>query len=100
MRITLKSAKWIFFSFLQKLIFFKTQFLSQAAIGSIPLDTARRYNLEGEVEETYGIQIVTIAVLVILITAPIGAIGMSLTGPRWLQKNEDEEMQQNIVSSQ
>lgn len=63
----------------------------QAAIGSIPLDIARRNNLQGEAEESYGIKIVTIAVLVILITAPIGAIGMSLTGPRWLQKRQKEE---------
>ena len=42
-----------------------------------------------EVEGEYGVKIVTIAVLVILITAPLGAIGMSLTGPRWLKKRDN-----------
>lgn len=64
----------------------------QAAIGSIPLLKARAVNASSQ-EVLYGIQIVTIAVLAILITAPIGAIGISLTGPRWLGKRtqEDEE---------
>merc|ERR1712048_408833 len=62
----------------------------QAAIGSIPLDTARRLNLHGEYQEKLGIQIVTIAVLVILITAPIGAVAISLTGPRFLKKKCEE----------
>ena len=62
----------------------------QAAIGSIPLDTARRLHFEGKEEEKVGIQIVTIAVLVILITAPLGAIGISLSGPKWLKKKIKE----------
>ena len=39
----------------------------------------------------YGIQIVTLAVLAILITAPLGAIGISLTGPRFLSQKKNEE---------
>lgn len=34
-----------------------------------------------------GSQVLTIAVLSILITAPIGAIGLSLAGPRFLTKD-------------
>ena len=49
-------------------------FIFQAAIGSIPLDTARARGFTGKFQELLGIQIVTIAVLVILITAPIGAV--------------------------
>ncbi|XP_063042662.1 sodium/hydrogen exchanger 9B2 [Engraulis encrasicolus] len=56
----------------------------QAAIGSTALDLARE---EGNVElEGYGLQVLTVAVLAILITAPIGAVAIGLTGPRLLQR--------------
>ncbi|XP_048092314.1 sodium/hydrogen exchanger 9B2 [Alosa alosa] len=56
----------------------------QAAIGSTALDLARA---EGnEVLEEYGLQVLTVAVLSILITAPIGAVAIGLAGPRLLQK--------------
>eukprot|EP00794_Sanderia_malayensis_P012817 gene12817-14130_t len=58
----------------------------QAAIGSIPLDTARDRGYSGQYQETLGIEIVTIAVLVILITAPIGAIGIAVAGPKFLRR--------------
>ncbi|XP_070544796.1 sodium/hydrogen exchanger 9B2-like isoform X2 [Ptychodera flava] len=60
----------------------------QAAIGSIAYDTAREREA-GDEAIHYGIQILTIAVLSILITAPIGAAAIALTGPRLLQKSED-----------
>ena len=34
----------------------------------------------------YGILIVTLAVLAILITAPVGAVGISLAGPKFLDR--------------
>ncbi|KAL4618216.1 mitochondrial sodium/hydrogen exchanger 9B2-like [Arapaima gigas] len=59
----------------------------QAAIGSTALDTARR---QGDpVLEKYGMDILTVAVLAILITAPIGAVSIGLAGPRLLQKQVD-----------
>ena len=65
----------------------------QAAIGSLCLDTARNWDTTNVKEKAnalqYGRQILTIAVLVILITAPIGAIGISVAGPRWLKKADD-----------
>lgn len=63
----------------------------QAAIGSIPLDTARNRGYAGQEQEKYGIQIVTIAVLAILLTAPTGAVAISLTGTRWLKNVNDNE---------
>lgn len=39
----------------------------------------------------YGILIVTLAVLAILITAPIGAVGISLAGPKFLDLRADGE---------
>ncbi|XP_030835794.1 sodium/hydrogen exchanger 9B2 [Strongylocentrotus purpuratus] len=56
----------------------------QAAIGSVALDTARDRGSEEELE-IYGIQLLTVAVLSILFTAPLGAIVISLTGPRLLR---------------
>ncbi|XP_035283537.1 sodium/hydrogen exchanger 9B2 [Anguilla anguilla] len=59
----------------------------QAAIGSTALDMARS---KGDpVLEKYGMTVLTVAVLAILVTAPIGALGIGLAGPRLLQKHKD-----------
>ncbi|KAK7910069.1 hypothetical protein WMY93_014753 [Mugilogobius chulae] len=55
----------------------------QAAIGSKALDMAREKG--DKVLEKYGLDVLTLAVLAILITAPIGALGIGLSGPRLLQ---------------
>ncbi|XP_029917393.1 sodium/hydrogen exchanger 9B2 isoform X2 [Myripristis murdjan] len=56
----------------------------QAAIGSTALDMART---KGDVDlQKYGMDVLTVAVLAILITAPIGALVIGLSGPRLLQK--------------
>ncbi|XP_072315455.1 sodium/hydrogen exchanger 9B2 [Eucyclogobius newberryi] len=55
----------------------------QAAIGSKALDMAREDG--DEVLVKYGLDVLTLAVLAILITAPIGALGIGLSGPRLLQ---------------
>ncbi|XP_076150101.1 sodium/hydrogen exchanger 9B2 isoform X1 [Alosa pseudoharengus] len=56
----------------------------QAAIGSTALDMARKKQ-DAELEK-YGMDVLTVAVLSILITAPIGAILIGLMGPYLLQK--------------
>nr|XP_003468081.2 sodium/hydrogen exchanger 9B2 isoform X1 [Cavia porcellus]XP_013006032.1 sodium/hydrogen exchanger 9B2 isoform X1 [Cavia porcellus]XP_023420097.1 sodium/hydrogen exchanger 9B2 isoform X1 [Cavia porcellus] len=67
----------------------------QAAIGSVALDTARSHG--DEQLERYGMDVLTVAFLAILITAPIGSLLIGLLGPRFLQKlehqNEDEVRQ-------
>jgi NhaP-type Na+/H+ or K+/H+ antiporter len=50
----------------------------QAAIGAVPLEMG----LPG------GEVILAVAVLSILITAPLGAIGIHLTGPKWLEREQ------------
>ncbi|XP_039273607.2 sodium/hydrogen exchanger 9B2-like isoform X1 [Styela clava] len=57
----------------------------QAAIGPVALDTARKLSVSSEIEE-YARQVLTIAVLSILITAPLGAAAIGLSGPKLLQK--------------
>ncbi len=57
----------------------------QAAVGALALDLARQYE-SGAQAEVRGTQVVTIAVLAIVITAPLGAIAIARTGPRWLQR--------------
>ncbi len=52
----------------------------QAAIGAVPLESGVR---GGEV-------ILAVAVLSILITAPLGAIGILITGEKWLTKDNGE----------
>lgn len=56
----------------------------QAAIGSVALDTAR--SQQDETLEKYGMNVLTVAFLAILITAPIGALIIGLTGPKLLHK--------------
>ncbi|KAI7810680.1 putative mitochondrial sodium/hydrogen exchanger 9B2 [Triplophysa rosa] len=61
----------------------------QAAIGSTALDMARSKN-DLELQK-YGMDVLTVAVLSILITAPIGSLIIGLLGPRVLQKPKNPE---------
>uniref|UniRef100_A0A8D0CE86 Cation/H+ exchanger transmembrane domain-containing protein n=1 Tax=Salvator merianae TaxID=96440 RepID=A0A8D0CE86_SALMN len=61
----------------------------QAAIGSVALDTARSQESENPLEIKYGMNILTVAFLAILITAPTGALIIGLAGPRMLHKSTD-----------
>uniref|UniRef100_A0A3B5M274 Cation/H+ exchanger transmembrane domain-containing protein n=1 Tax=Xiphophorus couchianus TaxID=32473 RepID=A0A3B5M274_9TELE len=56
----------------------------QAAIGSKALDLARDKGDETLIR--FGLDVLTLAVLAILITAPIGALGIGLAGPRLLAR--------------
>ncbi|XP_075705875.1 sodium/hydrogen exchanger 9B2-like isoform X2 [Rhinoderma darwinii] len=57
----------------------------QAAIGSVALDMAR--STGNKQFEDYGMDVLTVAFLAILITAPIGALIIGMTGPKMLQKS-------------
>ncbi|KAK2572720.1 Sodium/hydrogen exchanger 9B2 [Acropora cervicornis] len=65
----------------------------QAAIGSLSLDIARERGFAGMRQEELGIQILTIAVLSILFTAPSGAVAIAVSGPRLLQKVETRQQE-------
>ncbi|XP_071974861.1 sodium/hydrogen exchanger 9B2-like isoform X2 [Engystomops pustulosus] len=71
----------------------------QAAIGSVALDMARHTG--NEEFEGYGMDVLTVAFLSILITAPIGALIIGMTGPKMLQKSnscidqEESEVTEN-----
>ncbi|KAM4834335.1 sodium/hydrogen exchanger 9B2 isoform 3-T3 [Thomomys bottae] len=71
----------------------------QAAIGSLALDTARAQG--DEQLEKYGMDVLTVAFLAILLTAPIGSLLIGLLGPKLLQKfqqqNEDEVEEETSV---
>ncbi|XP_029943281.1 sodium/hydrogen exchanger 9B2 [Salarias fasciatus] len=60
----------------------------QAAIGSKALDLAREQG--DDVLVKFGLDVLTLAVLAILITAPIGALGIGLAGPRLLARQVKE----------
>ena len=53
----------------------------QAAIGAVPLEVGVK---SGDI-------ILAVAVLSILLTAPIGAIGIMITGERWLERDKDQK---------
>ncbi|XP_072157033.1 sodium/hydrogen exchanger 9B2 isoform X3 [Bemisia tabaci] len=56
----------------------------QAALGSVLLDSVLAMESHSDQEVKFGRDCLTIAVLSILITAPIGAIGISILGPKCL----------------
>jgi NhaP-type Na+/H+ or K+/H+ antiporter len=58
----------------------------QAAIASIPLDTVRANDAGDGAQEARALFVLTISVLAILVTAPLGAVGIALAGPRLLRK--------------
>lgn len=59
-------------------------FSVQAALAPVALDNARKYGTQGDIE--CATLLVTIAVISILLTAPLGAFGIQLFGPRLLPK--------------
>ncbi|KAK2899409.1 hypothetical protein Q8A73_012538 [Channa argus] len=61
----------------------------QAAIGSKALDMAREERDEALMK--FGLDVLTLAVLAILTTAPIGALGIGLAGPRLLARQVKDE---------
>jgi NhaP-type Na+/H+ or K+/H+ antiporter len=72
----------------------------QAAVGGTALDlmVERGY---GEEAEERGRLVLMLSVLVILLTAPVGALGISLLGPRWLPHDGvgGEEKQHATITS-
>lgn len=56
----------------------------QAAIGSTALDMA--VARQDDTLKKYGMDVLTMAVLAILLTAPVGALIIGLAGPRLLQR--------------
>ncbi|XP_069031696.1 LOW QUALITY PROTEIN: sodium/hydrogen exchanger 9B2-like [Embiotoca jacksoni] len=69
----------------------------QAAIGSKALDLAREAG--DEVLVKFGLDVLTLAVLAILITAPVGALGIGLAGPRLLARQVKDEAEGEATSS-
>ena len=63
----------------------------QAAIGGVALDRARQIGAPDEIVDLAS-QVLAISVLSILITAPLGAVAIGLTGPKLLTKNTVENL--------
>ncbi len=59
----------------------------QAAVGALALDLARLHQ-PGTQAEVYGLQVLTLAVLAIICTAPIGALAIAWSGPHWLTQSD------------
>uniref|UniRef100_A0AAQ5YM48 Cation/H+ exchanger transmembrane domain-containing protein n=2 Tax=Amphiprion ocellaris TaxID=80972 RepID=A0AAQ5YM48_AMPOC len=69
----------------------------QAAIGSKALDMAREEGDEALMK--FSLDVLTLAVLAILTTAPIGALGIGLAGPRLLARQVKGEEVDNEASA-
>lgn len=59
--------------------------LLQAAIGPVALDIAKQRGA-GEDVQLLATYVLTIAVISILLTAPLGAVGIALSGPKLLNR--------------
>lgn len=57
-------------------------------MGPVALDAARKISPDGEMV-TLGLQVLTIAVVAILITAPLGSSAITILGARLLEKRGD-----------
>ncbi|XP_005112307.1 sodium/hydrogen exchanger 9B2 isoform X2 [Aplysia californica] len=69
----------------------------QAAVGAVALDTAKA---KGDVElEALGKQILNLAVLSILLTAPLGAALIAVLGPMLLNKRETAKANSSLARS-
>ncbi|XP_054897115.1 sodium/hydrogen exchanger 9B2 [Poeciliopsis prolifica] len=69
----------------------------QAAIGSTALDMARaKANVE---QIKYGMDVLTVAVLAILLTAPVGALIIGILGPRLLQRPQTPTCSERVKPS-
>uniref|UniRef100_A0A1B6MRH4 Cation/H+ exchanger transmembrane domain-containing protein n=1 Tax=Graphocephala atropunctata TaxID=36148 RepID=A0A1B6MRH4_9HEMI len=71
----------------------------QAALAPQALDMVRKMTAPPAVDLERGSQFLTIAVLSILITAPLGAIGASVAGPRLLAKHPSSPATPNTTST-
>ncbi|XP_053112191.1 sodium/hydrogen exchanger 9B2-like [Hemicordylus capensis] len=65
----------------------------QAAVGSLALDTARI--IKNKKFEEYGLDILTVAFMAILTTAPTGALIIGLAGPKLLHQTDKGSEQEN-----
>ncbi|KAM3590605.1 uncharacterized protein V6R79_012463 [Siganus canaliculatus] len=70
----------------------------QAAIGSKALDVAREQGDEALIN--FGLVVLTLAVLAILTTAPVGALGIGLAGPRLLARQVKGDDVESEVTTQ
>ncbi|KAB7495031.1 hypothetical protein Anas_10542 [Armadillidium nasatum] len=71
-----------------------------AAFGSVALDIAREANTDESVEtleEMLGSKVLTLAVMAIVIAAPIGAIAIMTSAPKLLKYTPSEEEQNNAA---
>ena len=59
----------------------------QAAVGGTALDLMQERGF-GPEAEARGRLVLMLSVLIILLTAPVGAIGIAFLGPKWLTKDE------------
>ncbi|KAG8327589.1 Sodium/hydrogen exchanger 9B2 [Homalodisca vitripennis] len=71
----------------------------QAALAPQALDMVRKMTAPPPEDLERGSQFLTIAVLSILITAPLGAIGASVAGPRLLSKHSSNTSSPNTNST-
>jgi NhaP-type Na+/H+ or K+/H+ antiporter len=75
----------------------------QAAIGGVAFDAAMKLPDDDPRKTEFlrlGAMVLTIAVLVILITAPIGAVAIMLSAPRMLKKSGDEASEKNGIENE
>ena len=71
----------------------------QAAVGGTALDLVREKGYGAEAEAR-GQLVLMLSVLVILLTAPIGALGIAMFGPVWLSHDQDTATDQGRGATQ
>ena len=59
----------------------------------------RKLGKTAGIDEKLGLQVLTIAVLTILLTAPVGELGVMLTGTKLLEQKKSFDKSNNVGSS-
>lgn len=85
-KLTPKEAKFICIAWLPKATV-------QAAVGGLALDRVHELGHAGTENEAYAKMVLMISVMVILLTAPVGAIGIAIFGPKLLSHDTIEDTQ-------
>jgi len=65
----------------------------QAALASVPLELIEEYKKDDADYFGWGEDIVTVAVVSIILTAPAGVFIINNLGQRWLQKNDKADLE-------
>lgn len=71
----------------------------QAALASVPLELIEEYKSDDPEYLAWGEDIVTVAVVSIILTAPAGVFIINNLGPKWLSQDKDKRREDDVLNA-